>query len=68
MRLPMEKDKMTVGVIDQAPLLSPQPAFDLNLIILRAAAVFTGVVPHAIEMTVLTDSHMTAELGRATVN
>ena len=59
------KNNVVMGTGQQAGFLSLQPALDLELIALGAKAVFTGVIPHPLDMSFWAGLDMPAEGGGA---
>ena len=59
------KNEVMVGAVEQPGALSFQPAFGLDLVALRAAAVSARVVPHPFHMAFRAGLDMAAQFGGA---
>ena len=62
------EDDVPMRAVEQSDLLLFQPAFVLQPVTLRAAAVAAGVIPDSVDVPVLATPDMTAEFGGATVD
>jgi len=58
------EDQVMMGAIEQAGPLPFQPLLGADLVTLGAAAVLTGVVPDAVQVTLVTALDVAAEHGR----